>query len=62
MFIGEKSAVIYGLCEECAANGDMDGLLDRVADRLTGKYRELYFSMVYGDPDCTEGWGPKTVH
>jgi hypothetical protein len=47
--IGEKSAVIYWLWDDCTK----DEALERITINLTGKYRELYYSIVYGDLDST---------
>ena len=54
--------MIYWLCNDCAEKMDSNEILERIASNLTGKYRHVYYSIVYGDPDCTEGWGPKTLH
>jgi len=59
-FIGEKSAVIYWLCDECTKEGGE--VLERITANLTGKYRNQYFSLVYGDMDFTEDWGSKNLH
>jgi hypothetical protein len=35
--IGEKSAVIYWLCNDCAEKMDSNEILERIASNLTGK-------------------------
>ena len=63
-FIGEKPAVIYGLCEDCALRTQSKDVLalSSIYERLTGNYRKMYYSLIYGDPDSTEEWGPVSVH
>lgn len=57
---GEDSAVVYGVCQDC--NRSLDESLERIVANLTSHYRGIYYSIVYGDLDSTDGWGPVSVH
>ena len=58
-FVGEKSAVIYWLCEKCVK--DDCEVLARVTANLSGRYREMYYSIVCGDLDATEDWRARVL-
>lgn len=56
--VGEKSAVIYWLCDDCA----MGDVQERVIANLTDSYWEQYYLIDYGDLGSTEDWGSNIPH